>query len=77
MNSMMKTAFAVVATTLLLGMPNGKANAGTTAECYRLYRECIAAGYDEIECENGFWICRYGYIPVKSNGVPSAEHRRN
>lgn len=74
---MLKTAMTLIGTALLLCMPNGKANAGTTAECYRLYRECIAAGYEEIECENGFWICRYGYIPVKSNGIPSPGHRRN
>jgi hypothetical protein len=77
MNSMMKTVFAVVATTVLLGMPNGKANAGTIADCSRLYRECLAAGYEQIDCENGYWICRIGYIPVKSNGIPSTEHRRN
>ncbi len=77
MNSMTKTALAMVATALLLGTPNGKANAGTTPECFRLYLECIAAGYGEIQCEDGFLMCRYGYIPVKSNGIPSTEHRSN
>lgn len=76
MNTMLKTSAIAATMAMLFSLPSGNANAGAGV-CMQEYRACIAAGFDPIDCENGYWYCLYGYIPVKSAALPVASDRRD
>lgn len=45
--------------------------------CMEEYRACMAAGDDPDMCRDNYWLCRYGYVPVKAMVGPAIdEHRR-
>lgn len=71
MKTILKSGLAAAAIAMLFSFPASNVSAGAGA-CLREYRACVAAGYPEIECENGYYYCLYGYIPVRS---PSASIR--
>ena len=76
MKSMMfKTALAVAAFALL-GAASAQDRQIDAGYCRDEYRLCLAAGYDPDMCFDNYWLCRYGYIPVKTGGVPAAIDRR-
>ncbi len=77
MNMSLKTAAFTISLGMLLSLPASNANAGTHRECYAAYRQCILAGFPEIECEDGYWLCRYGYLPAKSGRVAMIDSHRN
>lgn len=77
MTTLFKTSALVVGIALLLSLPASNANAGTHRECYAAYRECILAGFPEVDCETGYWLCRYGYLPVKSGRTAMIDNPRD
>ncbi len=76
MNTILKTGLLTLSIAILFSIPSGNANAGT-GTCLQEYRACVAAGYPEMDCENGYWYCKYGYIPAKSITLPLTGNRRN
>ncbi|MFZ2752630.1 MAG: hypothetical protein WAZ48_04190 [Lysobacteraceae bacterium] len=67
MKTMLKTGLLVAAVALTFSMSSGTANAGAGV-CFREYQDCIAAGYDMIECEDAYWYCRGMSPPVRIVG---------
>lgn len=76
MKTTLKTGIFSAVLALLVSMPSGNANAGAGV-CWRQYLDCIAAGIDETQCETGYYICRYGYIPAKPAAIPLVPHQRD
>jgi hypothetical protein len=76
MNTMLKSSAIAATMAMLFSLPCGNANAGAGV-CMQEYRACIAAGYPEFDCENGYCYCLYGYIPVKSAALAVASGRRD
>ena len=74
----MKTALkaSLISTTLAMLFSIPASEAETPRECRDAYRACLAAGYNPFDCENGYWYCLYGYIPVKSSALPVVSDRR-
>ena len=77
MNTLLKTAALTISIAILMTVPANNANAGTRRECDAAYRECILSGYPEVDCENGYWICRYGYIPAKGGRIAMMNNIRD
>jgi hypothetical protein len=75
MKTMMKAGALVVCIAAL--SPISDSQAGTPQECRAAYRECIAANFPAQECEDGYYYCLYGYLPVKSAALPLVDGRRD
>lgn len=75
MNFMIRTAL-VVSTFALLGAAPAQSREADGWLCREEYRQCVAAGYDLDICRDNYWLCMYGYVPVKSGGIPAAMDRR-
>ncbi len=76
MKIMLKLSLLITVIAFASPMNSSAATRGA-GQCFREYQACIAAGHDLMECENGYWYCRYGYIPVKSSILPSPIDRRD
>lgn len=75
MKTMMKIAAFVISIAAL--SPVSNSYAGTPQECRAAYRECIAANFPAYECEDGYYYCLYGYLPVKSTAILLVDGRRD
>ena len=76
MDIMLKTGALVAMLAAIFAVPSGAANAAGN-QCWTEYRACIAAGYDQDQCIDSYYYCRYGYIPAKSSALPLTGNRRN
>ncbi|MFZ5634981.1 MAG: hypothetical protein ACOY82_00180 [Pseudomonadota bacterium] len=75
MKFMIRTAL-VVSTFTLLGAAPAQSSEGDPWLCREEYRQCMAAGYDADMCRDNYWLCMYGYVPVKAGGPSAAMDRR-
>ena len=75
MKTTMKTSVIMISIAMLFSISSG--NAETPRECRAAYRACLADGYPANECEDGYYYCLYGYLPVKSAATPVADRRRD
>lgn len=75
MKTMMKVGALVVCIAAL--SPISSSHAGNLQECRAAYRECIAANFPVYECEDGYYYCLYGYLPVKSAALMGVDGPRD
>ncbi len=75
MNLVTKTAI-LVATIGLSQAATARPAQIDTSGCMEEFRACMAAGYDPDMCRDNYWLCRYGYVPVKAMVVPAVDERR-
>ncbi|MBW8850104.1 MAG: hypothetical protein JF600_04930 [Xanthomonadales bacterium] len=74
MNLITKTAILVTAIGLSQAAIARPAQIDTSG-CWEEYRACLAAGYDADMCRDNYWLCRYGYIPVKAMVAAAIDDR--
>lgn len=74
MNPVTKTAILVAAIGLSQAATARPAQIDTSG-CMEEYRACMAVGYDPDMCRDNYWLCRYGYVPVKVVGTPETGAR--
>lgn len=75
MKTVMKIGAFVISIATLF--PISSSHAGTPQECRAEFRACLAANYPENECQDGYYYCLYGYLPVKSAAIPFVDGRRD
>jgi hypothetical protein len=77
MNTLLKTVVFTVSIAMLLSVPAKNANAATPRECMEQYRECLATSPDPDNCGDLYWLCRYGFFPVKSGHAAMMANDQN
>ena len=75
MKTMMKIGAVVIAIAAM--SPVSNSYAGTVQECRAEFHECIAANFPNGDCQDAFYYCLYGYLPVKSTAILLVDGRRD
>lgn len=71
----MTTALVLSIGALLASAP-AKADPIHNYYCWQEYQFCLSIGADPDLCRDNYWLCRYGYVPVKGGTSPMAADRR-
>lgn len=76
MHLLTKTALIISTAGLLLAAPPSRAINQDDYQCWVEFRDCMSAGYDADFCRDNYYLCRYGYLPVKTAAGSIAMDRR-